>query len=390
MEYFQTFLDGIGLVKMTIADAVMLLVSLVLMYLAIVKKCEPFLLVPLSFGMMIANIPLAGLDAYAAPGPHVPGEPEPIGGLLYYLYQGMKLSIWPPLIFLCLGAMTDFGPLIARPGSVFIGVGGQLGIFTAFGLALLLNSMFPELGFTPGVAASIGIIGSSDGPTTIYTVVRLAPDMLAPVAIAAYSYMALVPIIQPPIMRLLTTKKERVIVMPTPKDVSKAKRIIFPIAMTLGTLLLVPAAGPLIAMLMLGNLIKEAGVVDRFLPTLQKPLLNIFTILIGISVGATAIGERFLQPTTLIIICLGLLAFGFGTAGGVLMAKLLNVISGGKVNPLIGNSGVSAMPMAARVSQKLGQEYNPQNHLMMHAMGPIVASTLGSALVAGVFITIFR
>ncbi|MCL2282347.1 MAG: sodium ion-translocating decarboxylase subunit beta [Fibromonadales bacterium] len=381
MEYFQTFIDGIGLTKMTIADTIMLIVSLVLMYLAIVKKCEPFLLVPLSFGMMIANIPLAGLDAYT--GPSIKdGITEP-GGLIYYLYQGMKLSIWPPLIFLCLGAMTDFGPLIARPSSAIIGIGGQLGIFVAFGLALLFN-------FDNGTAASIGIIGSSDGPTTIYTVIRLAPDMLAPVAIAAYSYMALIPIIQPPIMRLLTTQKERVIVMPTPQDVSKRKRVIFPIAMTLATLLIVPAAGPLIAMLMLGNLIKEAGVVDRFLPTLQKPLLNIFTMLIGISVGATAIGEKFLQPTTLIIICLGLIAFAFGTAGGVLMAKLLNVISGGKVNPLIGNSGVSAMPMAARVSQKLGQQYNPQNHLMMHAMGPIVASTLGSAIVAGIFITIFR
>jgi len=381
MQYLQTFLDGIGLMHMTISDAIMLLVSFVLLYLAIVKKCEPFLLVPLSFGMMIANIPLAGLDAYAAPA--VKEGAHEAGGLIYYLYQGMKLSIWPPLIFLCLGAMTDFGPLIARPSSAFIGIGGQVGIFVAFGLALMF-------GFTEGAAASIGIIGSSDGPTTIYTVIRLAPDMLAPVAIAAYSYMALIPIIQPPIMRLLTTKKERVIVMPTPKDVSKTKRIIFPIAMTLGTLLIVPAAGPLIAMLMLGNLIKECGVVDRFLPTLQKPLLNIFTMLIGISVGATAVGDKFLQTQTLIIVCLGLIAFAFGTAGGVLMAKLLNVISGGKVNPLIGNSGVSAMPMAARVSQKLGQEYNPQNHLMMHAMGPIVASTLGSAIVAGVFITIFR
>jgi oxaloacetate decarboxylase beta subunit len=283
--------------------------------------------------------------------------------------------------------------LIARPSSALIGLGGQLGIFASFGLALLVShyfgSSFPELNFSLQEAAVIGIIGSSDGPTTIFSANRLAPEILPTVAIAAYSYMALVPIIQPPIMRLLTTQKERVIVMPEPRRVTQRQKIIFPIAVTIVSVLLFPAAGSLIAMLMLGNLIKESGVVERYIPTLQTALLNVLTILIGISIGATATAERMLNPKTIAVICLGLLAFAFGTMGGVLVAKLLCKITGGKVNPLIGNSGVSAMPMAARVSQKLGQEYNPHNHLVMHAMGPIVASTIGSALVAGIFIALF-
>jgi oxaloacetate decarboxylase beta subunit len=289
--------------------------------------------------------------------------------------------------------MTDFAPLIARPSSALIGLGGQLGIFSAFGLTLLMSQflgpIFPSLHFTIQEAAVIGIIGSSDGPTTIFTASRLAPDILPTVAIAAYSYMALVPIIQPPIMRLLTTQKERVIVMPEPRRVTQRQKIIFPIALTIVSILLFPAAGSLIAMMMLGNLIKESLVVERYIPTLQTALLNILTILIGISIGATATADRMLNPKTLLVIGLGLLAFALGTVGGVLVAKIMCKLTGGKVNPLIGNSGVSAMPMAARVSQKVGQEYNPHNHLVMHAMGPIVASTIGSAMVAGIFIALF-
>jgi oxaloacetate decarboxylase beta subunit len=315
------------------------------------------------------------------------------GGLFYFLYQGIKIGLYPPMIFLCLGAMTDFAPLIARPSSALIGLGGQLGIFTSFGLALLLGKflgpVFPDLNFTIKEAAVIGIIGSSDGPTTIFTANRLAPEILPTVAIAAYSYMALVPIIQPPIMRLLTTPKERVIVMPEPRRVTQKQKILFPIVVTVASILLFPAAGTLMAMMMLGNLFKESAVVERYIPTLQTALLNVLTIFIGLSIGATATAERMLNPKTIVVILLGLFAFAMGTVGGVLVAKLLCKITGGKVNPLIGNSGVSAMPMAARVSQKVGQEYNPQNHLIMHAMGPIVASTIGSAMVAGIFIALF-
>ena len=383
----KNFLDGIPLWQMYrieyLDEIAMIVLSLLLIYLAIGKKYEPFLLLPLGFGMLLANLPMPAI--LGIPGFSAYDE----GGLLHFLYKGIKLGIYPPMIFLCLGAMTDFGPLISRPSSAFIGLGGQLGIFTAFGLALLLNKFFPSLGFTPEIAAVIGIVGSSDGPTTIFTASTLAPEILPTVAIAAYSYMALVPIIQPPIMRLLTTPKERVIVMPEPKRITQKQKIIFPIAMTIASILIFPAAGTLIAMLMLGNLIKESGVVERYLPTLQTALLNILTILIGISIGATATADMFLKPKTLIVITLGLIAFAFGTVGGVLVAKLLCLITKGKVNPLIGNSGVSAMPMAARVSQKVGQEYNPNNHLIMHAMGPIVASTIGSAMVAGIFIALF-
>ena len=374
MSFFESFLSGIGLIELTLPQAAMLLVSLLLAYLAIVKKYEPLLLVPIAFGMMIANLPLAGLSAHDD------------GGLLNVLYQGIKKGVYPPMIFLCLGAMTDFGPLIASPKTAFIGLGGQLGIFIAFGLALLIPG---ANGFGFKEAAAIAIIGSSDGPTSIFTADRLAPDLLPVIAIAAYSYMALIPIIQPPIMRALTNAKERAVVMPEPKTITRKQKIIFPIAATLAALLLIPAAGTLIAMLMLGNLIKESGVAERYVRTLQNDLLNVLTLLIGISIGATATASRILNLQTLLIICLGLLAFCFGTAGGVLIAKLMCALTGGKVNPLIGNSGVSAMPMAARVSQKLGQEYNPQNHLLMHAMGPIVSSTLGSAVIAGIFIALF-
>lgn len=378
MTSWGIFVSGLSFMQISIQEVIMILIALLLAYLAIVKKYEPLLLLPLAFGMLIANIPLAGLSAYDE------------GGLIYYLYKGIDLGIYPPMIFLCIGAMTDFGPLIASPISALIGLGGQLGIFAAMGGALLLGHIIPGLEpFTLQEAASIGIIGSSDGPTSIYTAGVLAPHLLPVITIAAYSYMALVPLIQPPIVRALTTKKERVVEMPIQRKVTRRQKIVFAFGITIATLILVPAAGSLISMLMLGNLIRESGVTDRYVRTLQNHLLNILTILIGISIGATATADRILNFNTLLIICLGLLAFAFGTIGGVLIAKLLYKITGGKVNPLIGNSGVSAMPMAARVSQKLGQEYNPHNHLLMHAMGPIVASTIGSAIIAGLLITYF-
>lgn len=368
-----------GLMHITIPQVIMIVVALFLAYLAIEKKYEPLLLLPLAFGMLIANIPLAGLSTYDE------------GGLIYYLYKGIDLGIYPPMIFLCIGAMTDFGPLIASPKSALIGLGGQLGIFAAMGGAFLLSNIIPGMeSFTIKEAAAIGMIGSSDGPTSIYTAGVLAPNLLPVITIAAYSYMALVPFIQPPIVKALTTKKERLVVMPDPKRVTRRQKIVFAFGITIATLILVPEAGALISMLMLGNLIKESGVAERYVRTLQNHLLNILTLLIGISIGATATAERILNPETLLIIALGLLAFSFGTVGGVLIAKLLCKVTGGKVNPLIGNSGVSAMPMAARVSQKLGLEADPHNHLLMHAMGPIVASTIGSAVIAGIFITIFR
>ncbi|WMC93658.1 sodium ion-translocating decarboxylase subunit beta [Kineothrix sp. MB12-C1] len=382
MTFWNKLFSNFGLIQITLPQVIMILLALLLAYLAIVKKYEPLLLLPLAFGMMIANIPLAALSAYNE------------GGLIYYLYRGIDLGIYPPMIFLCIGAMTDFGPLIAAPRNALIGLGGQLGIFVAMGGALLIGLALTYIipGFEPftlSEAAAIGIIGSSDGPTSIYTADRLAPDLLPVITIAAYSYMALVPIIQPPIMRALTTPEERVIVMPQSKKVTRKQKIFFSFGITLATLLLVPAAGSLIAMLMLGNLIKESGVTKRYIHSLQNDLLNILTLLIGLSVGATATAERILTPHTILIICLGLFAFAFGTIGGIIIAKILCKVTGGKVNPLIGNSGVSAMPMAARVSQKLGQEYNPHNYLLMHAMGPIVSSTIGSALIAGIFITLF-
>lgn len=378
MTTWEHILSNLGFMQITIQQIIMILVALLLSYLAIEKKYEPLLLLPLAFGMLIANIPLAGLSIYDE------------GGLLYYLYKGIEMGIYPPMIFLCIGAMTDFGPLIASPKSALIGLGGQLGIFAAMGGALLVGNFIPGIGpFSLKEAAAIGMIGSSDGPTSIYTAGILAPKLLPVITIAAYSYMALVPIIQPPIMRALTTEKERIVEMPQPKRVSRRKKIIFSLGITIATLILVPAAGSLIAMLMLGNLIRESGVTERYVRTLQNHLLNILTLLIGVSIGATATAERILNPDTIMIIVLGLLAFSFGTIGGVLIAKLLCKVTGGKVNPLIGNSGVSAMPMAARVSQKLGLEYNPHNHLLMHAMGPIVSSTIGSAIIAGIFITFF-
>jgi len=387
MSFGETLLSAVGITEMTFPMAIMILLALSLAYLAIVKKYEPLLLLPLAFGILIANIPVAGLDAYFI---YEDGR----RGLMNFLYQGIIGVIYPPLVFLCIGSMTDFGPLISSPRSALIGLGGQLGIFVAFGTSLLLGNVLAPIipgfdGFSLNEAASIAIIGSSDGPTSIFTATNLAPDLLPSVAIAAFSYMALVPFIQPPIMRLLTTDKERLVIMPEPKKVTQRQKIIFPIAVTIVTLLLVPAAGGLVSMLMLGNLLKESGVTERYVRSLQNDVLNVLTLLVGLSIGSSATADRFLTPPTLIIVACGLLAFVFGTVGGILIAKLLCAVTGGKVNPLIGNSGVSAMPMAARISQRMGQKYNPQNHLLMHAMGPIVASTIGSALIAGIFIAFF-
>ena len=312
------------------------------------------------------------------------------GGLLWYLYQGVKFGIYPPLIFLGIGAMTDFGPLLSNPKSFLLGAAAQLGIFLTYLGARALNLLnVAGLSFTQQEAASIAIIGGADGPTAIYLTSKLAPHLLGAIAIAAYSYMALVPIIQPPIMRALTTKKERSVVMTQLRTVSKTEKILFPIFVTVVVVLLLPSAAPLVGMLMLGNLMRESGVVDRISKTAQNELMNIVTICLGVTVGATANAASFLQIKTLLIICLGLLAFSFGTAGGVLLGKLMYVLSGGKVNPLIGSAGVSAVPMAARVSQKVGQKENPGNVLLMHAMGPNVAGVIGSAVAAGVLLTLF-
>ena len=351
----------------------MLAIALLLIYLAIVKEFEPLLLLPIAFGMLLANLPLAGLTTLD------PGEGE-TGGLIYYLYQGVKKGIYPPLIFLGIGAMTDFGPLIANPKSLLLGAAAQLGIFATFIGARLL-------GFTAPEAGAIGIIGGADGPTAIFTASKLAEDLLPAIAVAAYSYMALVPFIQPPIMKLLTTKKERSVVMQQLRPVSKKEKIIFPIAVTLLVSLLLPSAATLVGMLMLGNLIKECGVCDRLCKTAQNELMNIVTIFLGISVGATATAENFLALGTLKIMALGIVAFSIGTAGGVLFGKLMYVFTKGKVNPLIGAAGVSAVPMAARVAQKVGREANPDNYLLMHAMGPNVAGVIGSAIAAGIMIS---
>ena len=381
---------SMGLTVITIPQIIMILVGLFFTYLAIVKKYEPLLLLPLAFGIIIANIPLANLSAYGY------GEMAEAGriGLLEFLYQGVKYVIYPPLIFLCIGTMTDFGPLIASPRTALIGLGGQFGIFVAFFGAILLGKWLggsiPGFdGFSFGEAASIGIIGGADGPTSIYAASRMAPELLPSIAVAGYSYMALVPVIQPPIMRLLTTKKERMVVMPRSRHVTQRQKIVFPIAMTLITLLLVPSAGALVGMLMLGNLIRESGVTSRYIETLQNSFLNILTLLVAVSIGSLTTAELFLTPQTLLVVFLGLVAFCFGTAGGVLIAKLLYRLTGGKVNPLIGNSGVSAMPMSARISQKIGQEYNPKNYLLMHAMGPLVSAIIASAVVAGLFISLY-
>ena len=356
---------------------VMIAVSLVLFYLAIARKFEPLLLLPIAFGMLIVNIPGGYEILYAD------GSDGTAGGLLYYLYFGVDKVIFPPLIFLGIGAMTDFGPLIANPKSLLLGAAAQLGIFVTFVGAV-------ALGFRGAAAAAIAIIGGADGPTAIWLTQQLGQsDLLPIIAIAAYSYMALIPIIQPPIMKLLTTKKERSIRMKQLREVSKREKIIFPIVVTLLVGLILPSALPLVGCLMLGNLLKESTVTDRLAKTASNELINIVTILLGIVVGSKAVGTTFLQPTTLLIIGLGLFAFVIGTMGGVLMAKLMNVIWKGQINPLIGSAGVSAVPMAARVSSKEGQKEVPDNYLLMHAMGPNVAGVIGSAVAAGLLLAVF-
>ena len=391
MELITKFLADMGFSAIA-ADPrilIMILISFVLMYLAIVKKFEPLLLLPIAFGMLLTNLP--GAEMYHSElfaGGHVhwnefAGDGSITPGLIDYLYLGVKLGIYPCLIFIGVGAMTDFGPLIANPKSLLLGAAAQLGIFITF---IGTRELF---GFTPFEAASTGIIGGADGPTAIYVTSKLAPDLLGPIAVAAYSYMALVPVIQPPIMKLLTTKKERQIEMKQLREVSKTEKIIFPIIITTFVALLLPSAAPLIGCLMLGNLLRECGVCERLSKTVQNELMNIVTIFLGISVGATATAEIFLQAKTLQIIAMGIVAFGFGTAGGVLLAKFMNLFLKEKINPLMGSAGVSAVPMAARVSQTVGQKENPKNFLLMHAMGPNVSGVIGSAIAAGAFLTLF-
>lgn len=387
---------------------IMVAIACVLLYLAIVKKFEPLLLLPIAFGMLLTN--LLGADMYHEQlfsGGHVHWEMFSTGipladgtvvqpGLVDVLYLGVKLGVYPCLIFFGVGAMTDFAPLIANPKSLLLGAAAQLGIFATFlGVKELFPVIMPNLeellGGTPleNLASSVGIIGGADGPTAIFVTSKLAPNFLGPIAVAAYSYMALVPVIQPPIMKALTTKKERQIVMTTLRPVSKTEKIIFPIVVTFFVSMLVPSATPLVGSLMLGNLFANCGVTERLSKTVQNELMNIVTIFLGVSVGATATANTFLSPLTLCIIAMGIVAFGMGTAGGVLLAKFMNLFLKNKINPLIGSAGVSAVPMAARVSQTVGQKENPQNFLLMHAMGPNVAGVIGSAIAAGALLSMF-
>ena len=418
MQAILNFCEQTGFYQFFVGEnwkcAVMILIACVLLFLGIVKKFEPLLLVPIAIGMLVTNLPGAGMyhEIFFAGG-HIHwdlfggapitaeflAEMTELGvsadvlssvsvgqtfspGLIDILYLGIKLGIYPCLIFMGVGAMTDFGPLIANPKSLLLGAAAQIGIFMTYVGCRLL-------GFTGAEAASVGIIGGADGPTAIFVTAMLAPALLGPIAVSAYSYMALVPVIQPPIMKLLTTEKERQIVMKPLREVSKKEKIIFPVVVTIFVSLLVPSAAPLIACLMLGNLFKECGVTDRLSKTAQNELMNIVTIFLGVSVGATATGATFLSGKTLAILAMGIVAFSFGTAGGVLPAKFMNLFLKEKINPLIGSAGVSAVPMAARVSQKVGQEANPGNFLLMHAMGPNVAGVIGSAIAAGVLISLF-
>lgn len=372
LDMLRTFLLSTGFANLALSDVVMIVIACGLFYLGIVKKYEPLLMVPIAFGMLLVNLPQSDLMK-----PALNGEP---GGLLYYLSQGVELSIFPPLIFLGIGAMTDFSPLIANPVTLILGAAAQLGIFLTF-----LGAFF--MGFTAPQAGAIGIIGGADGPTAIFLANKLAPELLGSIAIAAYSYMALVPVIQPPIMRLLTTRKERRVVMRQLRPVSRTERIIFPVVVIILTGLLLPAATPLLGMLMFGNLLRECGVTDRLNKTAQNELNNIIVIFLGLAVGGKATASFFLTTATIKILIMGIIAFAFGTAGGVLMGKLLYVFTKGAVNPLIGSAGVSAVPMAARVSQTVGKEANPNNYLLMHAMGPNVAGVIGSAVVAGILLS---
>lgn len=412
MEILQGFMDAVvgifessGLSTLNWQNYVMIGISIILLYLAIKKQYEPLLLLPIAFGMLLVNLypqimaapstELLTAEQCAAKDIATSGHASMVidgvtyfenptyGGLLYYLYQGVKLGIYPPLIFLGIGCMTDFGPLIANPKSLILGAAAQIGIFITFTGAIFL-------GFAENEAGAIGIIGGADGPTAIYVTTKLAPHLLGSIAIAAYSYMALVPIIQPPIMKALTTKKERSVVMEQLRPVSKLEKIMFPVIVVILIAIFLPDAAPLVGMLMLGNLFKESGVVDRIAKAAQNELMNIITIFLGTTVGATASGQNFLTFDTIKIIILGLIAFCMGTACGVLFGKLMYKFTGGKVNPLIGSAGVSAVPMAARVSQRVGQQENPGNFLLMHAMGPNVAGVIGSAVAAGVLLNVVK
>jgi len=411
MEAVMNFINQTGFSMLASGDnwktVLMVVIACVLLYLAIVKKFEPLLLLPIAFGMLLTN--LIGAEVFHEElfaGGHVHwdmfgGAADATGrvitpGLVDILYLGVKLGIYPCLIFVGVGAMTDFGPLIANPKSLLLGAAAQLGIFLTFlGVRELFPLIIPALetflSGTPleNLAASVGIIGGADGPTAIFVTSKLAPNFLGPIAVAAYSYMALVPVIQPPIMKALTTKKERAIVMKTLRPVSKTEKILFPIVVTIFVAWLVPSAAPLVGCLMLGNLLTESGVCDRLAKTVQNELMNIVTVFLGISVGATATANTFLSPLTLCILAMGIVAFSMGTAGGVLLAKFMNLFLKQKINPLIGSAGVSAVPMAARVSQKVGQDENPSNFLLMHAMGPNVAGVIGSAIAAGVLLALF-
>ena len=386
-ESMVKFMNDTGFARLVDGNwlcLVMIAVACILFYLAIVKKFEPLLLLPIAFGMLLTNLPGAGVDhAELFEGGHVHWanfvDANNVG-LLDYIYLGVKLGIYPCIIFIGVGAMTDFGPLLANPKSFLLGAAAQIGIFATFLAALCLGFNFQEAG-------SIGIIGGADGPTAIYLTSKLSPNLLGPIAVAAYSYMALVPVIQPPIMKALTTKKEREIVMKQLRKVSKTEKIVFPIVVTIFVSLLLPSAAPLIGCLMLGNLMRESGVVERLSKTVQNELMNITTIFLGISVGATTTAAAFLNFQTLAILVIGVIAFGLGSAGGVLLAKFMNLFLKNKINPLIGSAGVSAVPMAARVSQTVGQEANPGNFLLMHAMGPNVAGVIGSAVAAGILLS---
>ena len=411
MQPILNFIQQTGFYQIAQGDLgtlLMILIACVLLYLAIVKKFEPLLLLPIAFGMLLTNLVGSGVfheqlfegghvhwDMFANGIPLANGSTEQ-PGLVDVLYLGVKLGVYPCLIFIGVGAMTDFGPLIANPKSLLLGAAAQLGIFVTFlGVRELLPVIIPNVqGFLAGtpienLASSVGIIGGADGPTAIFVTSKLAPDFLGPIAVAAYSYMALVPVIQPPIMKLLTTKKERQIEMKSLRQVSKTEKIIFPIVVTIFVAWLVPSAAPLVGSLMLGNLMTESGVCDRLSKTVQNELMNIVTIFLGVSVGATATANTFLNPLTLCILAMGIVAFGMGTAGGVLLAKFMNLFLKNKINPLIGSAGVSAVPMAARVSQVVGQKENPKNFLLMHAMGSNVAGVIGSAIAAGVLLALF-
>ena len=411
LESFASFLENTGVYAMiasgpvdAIKTVIMLAIACVLLYLAIVKQFEPLLLLPIAFGMLLTNLPMLKdssaimmhTEFFTDPEYMIDGKYIDVGhicrhgGLLDLLYLGVKLGIYPPLIFVGIGCMTDFGPLIANPKSILLGAAAQFGVFFTFVGALVISALVPSISWGVKEAASIGIIGGADGPTAIYVTKSLAPALLPAIAVAAYSYMALIPIIQPPFMKLFTTKKARMVVMDQLRPVSKTEKIIFPIVVTIVVALVIPDAVSLVGCLMLGNLMKESGVCDRLVKTAQNELMNIVTIFLGVTVGATATAQSFLSVQTLGIVALGLIAFIFSTIGGLLLGNLMYVLTKGKVNPLIGSAGVSAVPMAARVSQMVGQKENPSNFLLMHAMGPNVAGVIGSAVAAGVFLSMFN